>query len=384
MSPRWSESKYLVVAPCVGVDANWSRELAVTSAGGDSGPILTSRDEFMSDLLAAVDEVTLPDRVVCHPGDESSDIRGALSRARLVTIAGIRIFSAELVVSGADGLGLTELEAAITNLVEVYIDGSPDCPCPPMWVNRTLVTASAQAPEGWLAHSARQVFGRTGEGGDAHPSLSLGWGNNALVGYTDDSADLSGLRYGILIGQALWVQLSAVDTVSGELISDLAGSRVSLRRGDGISRDLEVSSQLALHGLCRDELATTIQGVPARVAQEMLEAWEYPAYRSRLADRSAEISRILDLRAQLRSRGYQHTVELVLFGIGLLTILSTVLDVVQTGFSGGVEGFPGEDGDSLVMEVSRGVNLDAALSLTVGVMVILLLAVIHLRRRSDA
>jgi hypothetical protein len=337
----------------------------------------------MSDLLSAVNEVTLPDRVVSHPNGESRDVRGAFSEVRSVTIAGIRIFSAELAVSGADGLDLTELEAAMTTLVESYIAESPECSCPPMWVNRTLVTASAQAPDGWLAHSARQVFGRSGEGDGSHPSLSMGWGNNALVGYVDDSVDLTGLRYGILIGQALWAQLSAVDAVSGELISDLAGSRVRLRRGDGISRDLMVSSQLALHGLCRDELATTIQGVPARVAGEMLDAWEYPAYRSRLADRSAEISRILDLRAQLRSRGYQRTVELVLFGIGLLTILSTVLDVVQTGFSGGFKGFPGEDGGSIVMEVSRKVNLDAALSLTVGVMVILLFAVVHLRRRSD-
>ncbi|MEH6381703.1 MAG: hypothetical protein V7768_08360, partial [Dietzia cercidiphylli] len=244
----------------------------------------------MCRYLDSVVEAELPVTEVGTVVPDSVMMRGAFRAARVEKIAGVTLFSAELeLVSISDRLSIEDIETGITGLVCEFLDGVDAFPGQILWVNRTLLTDEGEPPTNWLADMSTEVFATANDGtDDGRPKMIVSWGNNVVLRSRADHEEE--VKRGVLIAQALWVQLFAVDQLSGDLLEDLAANRIGLRRATGIRKDLEASRMMAFQGLCRDELSSTVQGIPARVAGRILDSWEGAGYRSRLESRIAEVA----------------------------------------------------------------------------------------------
>ena len=85
-----------------------------------------------------------------------------------------------------------------------------------------------------------------------------------------------------------------------------------------------------------------IQGVRANVAQDSLEFWNILNLKDSLKLRLDMLESINTQKNELRQWNYQKTVDVALIILALLTIIQTLLGVVDATYNGGVDKIPGD------------------------------------------
>lgn len=292
-----------------------------------SGAILRSRGSFETRELA---QRRRSIRLKFPPESEISKLVDVVE-GQLVSLGSRTLVV--LTVTLLDSASSTDLEAietllsdAVSELAAAQADIKGAAL---LWVSRTLIVREGDTiPAGWLGASRRVDLG-LGENGN--PNVSVGWGNNAIEGWTGDHFPLeSPVVDGLLDAQYLWADIDELASSSSDVVHDVLDSDQSAR--SQFLADLRImerlTSNLANHNLAYDDLLLHIQGHRRSVATAALEVWGYRDIHSRISRRLDETTRLIEQRKARQDRRYQGVVESILFGLALVALIGLVFDAI--------------------------------------------------------
>lgn len=202
----------------------------------------------------------------------------------------------------------------------------------PLWVSRTIVLRDdEEVPKGWLGASKSIELGNAGNAVNAGQRVSVGWGNNAIEGWTEGPFPVqSPLVDGLVDAQYLWADIDELASNSSDVVHDVLDSDQSAR--SQFLADLRImerlTSNLANHNLAYDDLLLHIQGHRRSVATSALKVWGYRDIHSRISRRLDETTRLIEQRKARQDRRYQGVVESILFGLALVALIGLVFDAI--------------------------------------------------------
>ena len=256
-----------------------------------------------------------------------------------------------------------------------------------LWVGRyALVDSPEQVPADWYSENARQaVLPHDGPAGAGLPDciLTASWGNGSVAGWGMLAEDQRRQTLdGLVDAQVIWAELDRIGDDSALVTTELVSAQPSrMRRRELVSARRKIHSlanAALLHEVAFDESLMGFQGLRRTTTAAALEAWGYQPMAERV---HARIGKLEDLAVRLHERlegRYQSLVEVVLFGLGLLTIVDIVLSVISTAYSGSVAAFPGEGSVGFFAAV-RGSDMDVLMGGS-AVLVLVTVLVLALRR----
>jgi hypothetical protein len=316
----------------------------------------------------------------------------SVTAAWLVSVAARQLVAA--LVSGsphaAEHATVEQTEAALTLSALDFVRRHPRLAgVTPMWVSRSVLLAAGQpVPDGWLDASAEEVSIAQSDGAHSGPTARafVGWGNNAVVGWTA-SSELAESQFalGLVDAQYLWLDLEALSTTSSRVVHDVADAE-NLSRSNGVTglngklRTIEdLSNALAIHNLEYDDLLMHIQGARRGVGVALLRAWNYDDAAARISRRLADTARILEQNKARQDRRYQGLVEAILFGIALAAVLELVLVAISASIDVHESGLHTGQSPFGIMRWLQNTNPDYLVLGTV-VGIVLLIAVVGVAR----
>lgn len=299
---------------------------------------------------------------------------------RTVARLDVEVDSDSLLEESLSHLEETLSSLAVDTLASIGFDSSLI-----LWVGRYgLVDALESLPDSWFSSGLQRIdlTDTAGATGRPQSDVRVSWGNGAVIGWDSLTPDTQGeVVEGLVDAQHLWASLDSLGTESSEVARSLVRlpeSGRSKRKVVHVRRRISsISSAALFHNLAFDETLLTIQGHRREIVDAALKAWGYAATSARIFGR---IDQLEDMASGLHQRlenRYQSVVEIVLLGLGLLTLLDFVLSLISTAFSGSVSGYPGENGG--FFEVIRASDT-GTLTLLSGLLTVTILLVLTLRR----
>lgn len=245
------------------------------------------------------------------------------------------------------------------------------------WVNRTLLLTSevedlacsnndSTIPEHWFQQEPRRpvAFGT-----DA--VFWASWGNNMLAHRATARFDLSSVIDSIIHAQFLWCYVTDIERISlGYLELLSSGKNVKNRLVHGV---IDLHFELAMESVMRERTRTEAQPHFRAAVESILEAWGYENVHEDIDRRLQRLEHIVRGRSELMQRTQSKTMELTLFVLGVLTLVSLVISLVQTAFAEVSSDDSGIRPSGLIFEWMR--DADATLmvtwSLVISVLIIL-------------
>lgn len=311
----------LCVAPLREADPYRTRDRNVFEGLGlDTG--FESRD-------AAVAEVTRPVLIregLHTPSRDAIEVRDA----KLYEHTGMRFLVATLVLASTELLSNTNIvafEQETTKIFEELCAAEYDDTVRVRWVNRTLfVNDLAEVPQRWF-----QKDGAKATEIGTKRTFYGNWGNNVLV-HTPD-ADLSqfDLADPIVHAQYLWCYLTDIERISlGYLSMVNSGKRV---KDELVSGVIDLHFELAMESVLRERTRTESQPWYRDVVDAILTSWEYETVHEDVDRRLSRLEHIVQARSELFDRSQSRIMEITLFVLGALTLVSLAISLVQTAFA---------------------------------------------------
>ncbi|GAA3669546.1 hypothetical protein GCM10023081_04980 [Arthrobacter ginkgonis] len=281
-----------------------------------------------------------------------------------------------------DPQGVAAMESRLTDLAVETLGGSGIDPAAILWVGRyALVDSADQIPAGWYSENAQQaVLPPDGPAGASRGDcvLTASWGNGSVAGWGMLSEDQRRQTLdGLVDAQIIWAELDRIGDDSALVTAELVSAQPSrMRRRELVTarrRIHTLANAALLHEVAFDESLMGFQGLRRTTTAAALEAWGYQTMAERV---HARIGKLEDLAARLHERlegRYQSLVEVVLFGLGLLTIVDIVLSVISTAYSGSVTAFP-DEGSAGFFAAVRNSNMDLMMGGSAALILVTVLA----------
>jgi hypothetical protein len=226
-----------------------------------------------------------------------------------------------------------------------------------LWVSRTLVIdMDEKTPEEhlklWLVKDPKEsdinLFNESGKFLSA--KMEVSWANNIIRVKDKDTIGGDCIHEyfreylkGNMDAQRIWIHheylLDRAQTVSRDLARD---EDKNMNYKSNAQKILDLSVDYSVVTISLDELYSDIQGVRANVAQDSLEFWNILNLKDSLKLRLDMLESINTQKNELRQWNYQKTVDVALIILALLTIIQTLLGVVDATYNGGVDKIPGD------------------------------------------
>ena len=330
---------------------------------------LSSRAQVLRQEWRTLD----PDEVGRLNGGET-----VVDRLASCRIGGTLCLASEVLDRVVEGTFVVELEERLTRVGKeiAHRFAPPDHTCP--WVGRAaLLDGGTLLPHSWLDDQpeVRRLMTRKGD----EVVLRLGWGNSVVEHWSALSQEEQNqLVRGVVDAQSVWGDLDAISQAAVARLAnvlksdDRAVSRGEVRALQRASTDLR--ARMAVQNLAHDDTLLNTQGLRNGVANAYLEAWNYGAAAARVERQLEELSSLASQQADRLRRRYERTVEVVLLGLALLTIVDIVLSTVSTAFSEAAG--QGPDGTLGVFEALRASGGEDVVGVAVAVTVLLAVMVL--------
>lgn len=305
-----------------------------------------------------------------------------LTAGEIVTSAGVRIARAFCHVRSDDvaELPVDQLEETLT-VAAMEAATALDTDATILWANRTHLSESETSLDGWIMHPDRAETLPIPTADRAR--ALVGWGNNTVFRSSEWSvAEIDAYVFGLTDAQALWARLERLsNAVHDDLMALIASSRNPRTKGSYLDSARRFRVDLAFQNAMYDELITGIQGPRRLVAEGVLTSWGYETAFERVDSRICDVEGIAHNHSELLRRRYQVGVEVLLYGLGGLTIVQTALDFVGTAYSN-MEDSPGGDVPAIsVLDALRHGSVDGFLAVVMGITLIAIAYLIHAGRR---
>lgn len=255
-----------------------------------------------------------------------------------------------------------------------------------LWISRTLVIdVDEKTPEEhlklWLVKGPKEsdinLFNDSGEFLSA--KMEISWANNIIRLKDKNTIDGDCIHEyfreylkGNMDAQRIWIHheylLDRAQAVSRDLARD---EDKNMNYKSNAQKILDLSVDYSVVTISLDELYSDIQGVRANVAQDSLEFWNILNLKDSLKLRLDMLESINTQKNELRQWNYQKTVDVALIILALLTIIQTLLGVVDATYNGGVDKIPGDGFLALdIANFIRSVSFDFWFILSIALTVI--------------
>lgn len=249
------------------------------------------------------------------------------------------------------------------------------------WVQRTLITADAALARRWTsrAGTVRDVRLDGYDRALGLEALVLGWGDNALIGSMPSLDGQEVLLAGLVDAQLLWSSAVELEQATSAATRPLLAGDPGRHGRRAFSAAQSVLEGVAKDGLqlhlAVDDWRSNAQGLRRRVAEGLLESWEFDRLVARLDMRSDMVATLMANRKARLDRRYQTVIQAVLAIVGAVALLDLALSLVATALTN-VDGLVGEWEFGLLSLV-RLVGADAVVS--IGLALFLLAGVVAYR-----
>lgn len=204
------------------------------------------------------------------------------------------------------------------------------------WVNRTLLVPSEcldlkgayrdpAVPKDWFQQDPSDpvAFG-------AEAVFWASWGNNMLVHRAKPQFDVAALINSIVHAQFLWCYLTDIERISiGYLELLSSGGKIRNRLVHGV---IDLHFELAMESVVRERTRTEAQPQFREAVEAVLRAWEYEEVHGDVDRRLHRLEHIVQGRSELVQRTQSKTMEVTLFVLGALTLVSLAISLIQTAF----------------------------------------------------
>ncbi|WP_257161794.1 hypothetical protein [Corynebacterium cystitidis] len=200
------------------------------------------------------------------------------------------------------------------------------------WVGRTVVYGDKTAPPGvWFQGVPDQSLVQLAEGTYAQ----AGWGNNVAWTSNPDFQFID-LRRSAVMAQYVWCYLNDIDTRSVEILSRArrADHKRRIDFDKSLSDLIDLNYDLATASMFYERLGTESSVANRELVESILEAWGFrPAFELTSA-RLERLESILQARTEMRSRRTSSLMEWILFALSVTGLLSLILGIIGTAYSG--------------------------------------------------
>lgn len=262
---------------------------------------------------------------------------------------------------------------------EVFRDASAGIP----WISRTLwATEENVVPRDWLHSRSEELSPETTAALRCAKAI-VGWGNNVLIGKDfpieqlltascaaqGEAGPAQLFIDGLVDAQTFWITAETLSKDAIRLVleqRDIEDSKQIHRIND---RSDQIVSCLAHSNAVFNEYNTITQGIRRDVACTQLQAWNYSELRSSIRDRLDDADELHQRRQRRSDARYHNLVEVILYVLGSLNVVSLVLALFQTALSGNVDAAP----YGLVVNFLQSISLDGGLLLSLVLIVLMIL-----------
>lgn len=337
--------RFLLVAPVLGLP-----QASQPAPAPDHDPIrMRSTD---SSRLLDLEQAWTPLPIDSLPG-RGNGSSAAIVDAQLVSAPLGRALVGLVDVAGSDQRSKAELDELLTDAASAVLEtarsaiGATGGMGRLAWVQRTLITTDAALARRWTARAGTVHDVRLDGYDDAldADALVLGWGDNALIGSMPSLRSEDVLLAGLVDAQLLWtsaVELEqATSTATRPLLAGDPGrhGRKAFSAAQSVLEEV-AKDALRLH-LAVDDWRSNAQGLRRRVAEGLLESWEFDRLVARLDMRSDMVATLMANRKARLDRRYQTVIQAVLAIVGAVALLDLALSLVATALTN-VDGLVGE------------------------------------------
>lgn len=374
--------RFLLVAPI----RRQSEELVSQSRRGDDDRVAKKRP--MQSRLQSQDKLLRQhwtDLDVTQPEDEAREVHVDL--AAYCQIRGCTYFALEATLDSnrVDELQVPQLEGLLSRSAIAFIGDKSEFGAEDVnWVARyALLSHNEFPPSGWLATMEQRVDVSAECGVDTDQvELSLGWGNGAIYGWSALNGEQQKLTVrGIIDAQLIWHEASLISENNLEILERIEELQVRPPRKSVRELANSCSSNSLMttgHQLLFDEVLLHIQGIRRLACLELLRAWGYQHFSTRIVERISNAeTQVSALQDRLNSR-YQSAVEKILILLSMLTIVDLALSLISTSFSGATSAKLHADAIGVFRWVR---SSDADLIFAGAVLITLLVSLVFVRRK---
>lgn len=343
---------------------------------------LSQRPTF-ADREAREGRLTTPEPVMTLSSDAYCDpetgLEFRIDEALLYRHYGMELISAMVsfnhdAVSSMSRSDVVALEKATTRLMDALCTSSPEMEAEVRWVNRTLVLGPGEREPGeWIQSISAADEWRI----DDAVTVAVSWGNN-IARVSREGYRFRDLTRAAIFAQYLWCYITDIETRSLTVLQ--ATSEVGAGRQSRLVQDVvDMHYELAMASVFHERLSTEASIRERMLVDRILAAWNYDAVVEKVDARLNRLEHILSARSEILRRRTSRVMEMIVFLITISTVVSLVLAIIQTAFGGAVSVEPG----GVVMEATRGVNLDVVLVVSLLACAALVVGVVWLHSVAD-
>ncbi len=256
------------------------------------------------------------------------------------------------------------------------------------WISRTLVVDDKDViPKDWLHSRSLQLSPETIAALRCREAY-VGWGNNVIVGaagsidrmsafmcHREDNEAVRLFIDGLVDAQSFWIEAEAL---AKDAVMMVLEQRDDEDKGQDIGEESEnVLSNLAYLNALYNDYDMSTQGIRHDVAHTQLKAWNYYDLCSSIGERLHDAEGLHKRKQQKKDAHYHHLVEIILYALGSLSVISLALDFYQTALSGNVDMAP----QGIVAAFVQCFGLDNSVLLSL--IIIVLLIMLYIRANRD-
>lgn len=289
-----------------------------------------------------------------HAAPEDSDRNVTLESLHTVTSGLGRVHVAIARIEFA--FSIVEIEGALTDAMEKAVAPSLPKHCSLLWVHRSIIVDTDQnVPAGWLMEGVETkeltvplpLNERLVVGKDALPDLEsatakLAWGNGIVAEQILTSpTSFKQFVGGLADAQLLWAQLDHLSQRSVEVVYDLNLPTTHKQRASKLANSAQqLATSSLMVELTHEEFLTETEGLRRAAAMNQLDSWNYSTLEMRVTQRLRNLEQVANQAAAQRESVYRRIVELILFFIGLSTLVQVYLGLVDISRAEAANSFP--------------------------------------------
>lgn len=358
---------YLLISPLLDAGRHDAFHEPVAAAT-DADKSLRNRVDTREDRLRQTAHVLVADDAQWLPGNTRKELAITFGPATLLSNGRISLVVVWASADAAQAKDSQEIELALSRAMDGFVAQKVGADAAVRWVSRTLLLAGEEAePVDWLLGQTKQLQlplnghgGGTAEPAHLRSAIKVGWANNSVSNFAHyGAADKTTLVSGLVDAQVIWTE---AEQLSGDSRDELSAHAKRLGFLEGKSgtgkKPGNLLMSLSLHNVSYDELLMSIQGYRREIAQSSLEMWRYPELMKRISRQITEVTRLESERLSEQRTKYENLVGNVLLVVGLISAAQLILAIIQTAFSGGATGIPGQGNSNGIMAYFRSTSID--------------------------